>query len=203
MNASVQCLRQNANGPWGTAPGASRITAARHTLCVYVRQASRSKMTKTCIIHPLVAADQPDLWEMLYQALYIPLGQQPPSRALVQHPDLARYVAHWGRPGDRGFVARQSTSVPTAIGAIWLRLLIGAEKGFGYVDETTPELGIALLPRYRGQGVGSALLARLVEEVDTPMSLSVAAENPAVRLYRRFGFVTMAERDGSLIMKRG
>jgi ribosomal protein S18 acetylase RimI-like enzyme len=34
------------------------------------------------------------------------------------------------------------------------------------------------------------------------ISLSVAADNPAVRLYQRFGCVIVRENDGTLILKR-
>ena len=91
------------------------------------------------------------------------------------------------------------------IGAIWLRLLNGEEKGFGYVDEKTPELGMAVLPTYRNQGIGTRLLSRLIESAANSyeyISLSVSAGNPALRLYQRLGFDVVGEDGGSLTMKR-
>ncbi len=38
-----------------------------------------------------------------------------------------------------------------------------AEPGFGYVDERTPELAIAVVPSKRGRGIGDALLRWLLE----------------------------------------
>jgi ribosomal protein S18 acetylase RimI-like enzyme len=35
-----------------------------------------------------------------------------------------------------------------------------------------------------------------------PIALSVAADNPAVRLYQRFGLAIVRESDGTLILKR-
>ena len=65
-----------------------------------------------------------------------------------------------------------------------------------YVDRTTPELRlleISLLPERRGQGLGAALLGLLQAEVRAGraacVSLQVAHENPAGRLYERLGFV--------------
>jgi ribosomal protein S18 acetylase RimI-like enzyme len=154
-----------------------------------------------CTIRSLTPADQPFLWEMLYQALYVAADQPPPSREVIDQPDLARYVQDWGKTGDRGFVAIDpATGQP--IGAVWLRFLNGESQGYGYVDDATPELGIAVLPEYRGQGVGTALLNALVAAPPGPMSLSVAADNPAVRLYQRFGFTIVRESGGSLILKR-
>lgn len=86
-----------------------------------------------------------------------------------------------------------------------LRLLAGEEKGFGYIDDFTPELGMAILPEYRGQGIGTTLLTRLVETAAASyeqISLSVARENPALRLYKRLGFEVVAEVGTSLTMRK-
>jgi ribosomal protein S18 acetylase RimI-like enzyme len=152
-------------------------------------------------IRSLTPTDQPFLWEMLYQALYVAADQTPPPREMIYQPDLARYVQDWGKAGDRGFVAIDDNT-GQSIGAVWLRLLIGENKGYGYVDDRTPELGIALLPEYRGQSIGTALLNALVAAEPGAISLSVAADNPAVRLYQRFGFAIVQEIGGSLILKR-
>ncbi len=96
--------------------------------------------------------DEPFLWEMLYQALYIPKGQSAPPRDVVSLPE-ACYVRGWGREGDCGLASDAITKQP--IGAVWLRLLVGNRKGYGYVDDGTPELSIAVYPEYRGQGVGT------------------------------------------------
>jgi ribosomal protein S18 acetylase RimI-like enzyme len=59
-------------------------------------------------------------------------------------------------------------------------------------------ISIAVVPERRGQGIGSALLRRVVEEALgarlRSVSLDVAAHNErAIRLYEREGFVTIAE----------
>jgi ribosomal protein S18 acetylase RimI-like enzyme len=152
-------------------------------------------------IRSLTPADQSFLWEMLYQALYVSADQTPPPREMIFQPDLARYVQDWGRSGDRGFVAIDPTT-GNPIGAVWLRFLIGDNKGYGYVNEATPELGIAVLPAYRGQGIGTALLNALMASKPGAISLSVAVDNPAVRLYQRFGLTIVQESHGTLILSR-
>ena len=154
-------------------------------------------------IRPLVPADQPFLWEMLYQSLYVPTGGTPFDRSILDQPDIAKYVSDWGRTNDGGFVAVDQDDRP--LGAIWLRLLIGAESGFGYVDERTPEMGMAVMPAFRGQGIGTRLLARLIAMatgVHEQISLSVAVENPAVRLYERFGFEVVDRSGATITMRR-
>jgi ribosomal protein S18 acetylase RimI-like enzyme len=154
-------------------------------------------------IRPLIRADQQFLWEMLYQSLYVPKGAQPFQRSILDQPDIAKYVRDWGRKTDCGFVAVDQAGLP--VGAVWLRLLIGSEKGFGYVDERTPEIGMAVLPAYRGQGIGTSLLARLIEFAAgnyEQICLSVAAENPALRLYERFAFEVVARSGCTITMRR-
>lgn len=152
-------------------------------------------------IRPLTSDDEPFLWEMLYQAIHVPDGHSPPPRDVLQRPELSRYVQEWGRRGDCGFLA----SVGQPVGAVWLRLLVGTNKGYGYVAEDTPELSMAVLPGFRGRGIGTELLAKLLASRwgSTAISLSVSAENPARRLYARFGFEVVNESAGSLIMVRG
>lgn len=155
-------------------------------------------------IRPLTIADEPFLWEMLYQALFVPPGCLPFSREVVQEPEISRYVDGWGTDGDLGVIAICArTQAP--IGAAWVRLLAGDESGYGWVDDETPELTIAVLPGSRGKGVGSQLLAQLMELARAryrAISLSVAAENPARRLYERLGFLTVAWGEYVLTMKK-
>lgn len=154
-------------------------------------------------IRPLLPSDQLLLWEMLYESLYVPEGGVPFERNVVYQAGIARYVKDWGRENDSGFVAADENN--QAVGAIWLRLLKGEEKGYGFVDERTPELGMAVLPAYRNKGIGTRLLSRLIESTANSyeyISLSVAAGNPARRLYQRQGFEIVREENGSLTMKR-
>ena len=155
------------------------------------------------IIRSLVPEDEPFLWEMLYQALYVSEGQSAWPRAIIHRPELACYVQGWGRESDCGFLASDAvTGQP--LGAVWIRLLVGEYKGYGYVDDHTPELDIAVLPEYRGQGIGTQLLKHLFASAcgQSSISLSVSAGNPAVKLYSRFGFTVVSRTDESLLMKR-
>jgi ribosomal protein S18 acetylase RimI-like enzyme len=132
----------------------------------------------------------------------VPEGSTPFTRNVIDRPELAKYVSAWGRDGDMGFVAVDADS-GEPIGAAWLRLLKGDERGYGYVDDETPELGMAVLPEYRERGVGSDLLGRLLksaEAVYRSVCLSVSADNPAVRLYERAGFRRAGECGTSLTM---
>jgi ribosomal protein S18 acetylase RimI-like enzyme len=134
-------------------------------------------------IRPLTIEDERALWEMLAHA-----AQESTMDALMNNPTLARYVEGWGRAHDMGSIAIE-TSRP--IGAAWLRRWTGRDRGFGYIDDAIPELAIAVLPAYRGQGVGTRLLSHLLETArftHPSISLAVRATNRAARLYERLGF---------------
>ena len=110
-----------------------------------------------------------------------------------------RYVRNWGRTGDAGVIAMDG---PHAYGAAWYRLFTVDEPGFGFVDEKTPELTIAVVPSRRGKGAGremlQALLDRARESGYRAVSLSTDAQQ--VEWYEGFGFETVAESPHAVTM---
>jgi ribosomal protein S18 acetylase RimI-like enzyme len=115
---------------------------------------------------------------------------------------VALYVKAWGRPGDAAMIAIDG-GFP--VGAAWYRLFARDRPGYGFVDEHTPELAIAVVPNARGKGVGAKLLGALVararEEGYDRISLSVDRHNKgAIGLYERYGFQRVAEGDDSVTM---
>ncbi len=145
-------------------------------------------------VRPLTQETAFYLWEMLYYAIHVPEGAEPPPRNIVHSPDLAHYAANWGQPGDLGYLAADVQGQP--LGAAWLRLLTGADRGFGYVDDATPEVSVAVVPGCRSLGIGTRLLTVLLDAAAArydAVSLSVQADNPALRLYQRLGFVVVED----------
>jgi len=76
----------------------------------------------------------------------------------------------------------------------------GSRAGRLYVNRGEREIRImdlALLPEWRGKGIGTTLLRKLQNEAASrSVSLSIHVEkfNPALRLYERLGFVAVEER---------
>ena len=112
-------------------------------------------------IRPATPADEPFLWDMLYLAANLADTGIPPT-ALRTDPALARYVEDWGRPHDEGVVALDPRT-NERIGAAWMRLLTGDNRGAGYVDDTTPEVALAVLPAHRRRGIAGSLLLALID----------------------------------------
>jgi GNAT superfamily N-acetyltransferase len=150
---------------------------------------------------PLRMGDQAVLEEMLYLSLWRPAPLPPFPWEIVKRPELHRYVGSWGGcQGDEGFLALSDPFTP--LGAIWVRL-IPPPGGYGFWNSTTPELAMAVVPEARSRGIGTRLLAAIIAAAQgryPALSLSVAPENPALRLYRRFGFVEKMIRGDSMIM---
>ena len=109
----------------------------------------------------------------------------------------------WGRRGDTAVIALDK-GFP--VGAAWYRLFDRERPGYGFVDERTPELAIAVVPNARGKGVGSALLDALLGQARADgyptISLSVDRANAgAIELYERYGFERVGEDDDSVNMR--
>ena len=114
---------------------------------------------------------------------------------------VALYVKAWGRPGDAAMIAIDS-GFP--VGAAWYRLFTEDEPGYGFVDEETPELSIAVVPSKRARGYGGRMLGALMDRARDDgfarLSLSVEPDNPSIALYEKFGFRKVGERNGTTTM---
>ncbi|MDV2990808.1 MAG: hypothetical protein N4J56_000462 [Chroococcidiopsis sp. SAG 2025] len=145
-------------------------------------------------VRPLTPNDEHIVWQMLMYAAH-----ELSIEVVQKQPLLSRYAIDWGRLGDMGSVALVSER---SIGATWLRLWLSADKGFGYIDDSLPELAMAVIPEYRGKGVGTKLLLQVLElaqSVYPAVSLNVRANNPAIALYQRVGFIKV---EGSEVANR-
>ncbi len=150
-------------------------------------------------LRPASGEDHAFLEEMLHTAIYVPDGEEPPPRSIVSDPDLRRYVEDFGhREGDAGLIAMDQ-GVP--IGAVWVRRFPPNRPGYGFVDEATPELSIAVKETERDRGVGTTLLESMLASVPR-VSLSVDRRNRAIRLYRRLGFEPFSDDGGTVTMLR-
>jgi ribosomal protein S18 acetylase RimI-like enzyme len=148
------------------------------------------------VIRPLTAADEPVLWEMLYQALR---KSDDTPREIVRRREYARHVEGWGRAGDTGFVALDAEHNDELLGAAWFRLAPNESEA-----QVAPELAFAVKSGHRKRGIGAAILTQLVKANPqyNAVSMNASANNPAVRLYERFGFKIMQQGEGTVTLRR-
>lgn len=130
---------------------------------------------------------------MLYEAVCWRLGESwPPRDEILSQGRLPRYVEDWGQPHDTAAIAVDSAE-GRGIGAAWYRLFPENASGYGFVDASTPEVAIGVVPGWQGRSVVGALLDTLLGAAKfrgfAALSLSVEPDNPAARLYERKGFV--------------
>lgn len=150
--------------------------------------------------------DIPFLWEMLFQSIHVGEEDTPPSKDILKAPEIEKYMKNWGRDSDHALIAVDEQD--NSIGAVWIRKFTSDTAGYGFVDEQTPELGMALLPESRRKGIGKQLLIEMADLARSlklkALSLSVDPRNiPALRLYERNGYFKIAEdAGGSFTMKK-
>lgn len=140
------------------------------------------------VIRDLRKSERPLLEEFLYQAIWVPEGfEGEVPRSVVRDDPKCRaaYLGFGSLPDDRALVAEVDGKV---VGACWVRI---ADE-YGHIDDVTPSFSISLYPEYRGRGIGTALMRRMLADLEAAgyarCSLSVQKENPALHLYERLGF---------------
>ncbi|MCG8373188.1 MAG: GNAT family N-acetyltransferase [Balneolales bacterium] len=144
------------------------------------------------------------LADMLYEAIFIPEGHDPLPKEIIKDKSLSNYIDNWGK--DKFDIALVVEVDNQLVGAIWGRLFLDENKGFGYVDDNTPEISMAVKYEYRNQGIGTKLFKKIAAEYQKLgvhyLSLSVDKANNASNLYKRLGFEITEETETSWTMKK-
>ena len=97
--------------------------------------------------------------DFLYEAIFIPNGTQPPERSIINLPELQVYVADFGKEKDDiCFFAEVEGKV---VGAVWVRVM----NDYGHIEDGVPSFAISLYKEYRGYGIGTALMRRMLCEL--------------------------------------
>lgn len=143
------------------------------------------------------------LKKMLYESIFIEKEKKPPMEVLLNADELKKYHQHWGRNGDKAFIAIDHHRTP--VGAAWFRLYTNEEKSYGFMDDQTPELGIAIEETVRNKGLGTQLMKAIIEEAKKDefktLSLSVDKKNEhAYQLYLKQGFEVVRSDETSYTM---
>lgn len=153
------------------------------------------------IIREIKEAELNVLENMLYEAIFQPEGQEPLPRDIIEKPEISVYIDDFGKQGDYCLVADLDGKI---IGAVWVRILAGEMKGYGNIDDKTPEFAVSLYKEYRNRGIGTALMKKMIEHLKesgyAQASLSVDKANYAVRMYKSLGFEIISENREDYLM---
>ena len=138
------------------------------------------------------------LEDFLYEAIFKKDETVVVPRDIIYKPELQVYIEEFGqRKDDYCFVAECEGKV---VGAVWVRNI----KGYGCIDDVTPEFAISLYSEYRGFGIGTALMERMLlhlkETGYQKTSLAVQKANYALRMYLKVGFEIIDENEEEYIM---
>ena len=138
------------------------------------------------------------LKDFLYEAIFIPEGVEPPDRSIIEQSELSLYYDDFGSGNaDNCIVAEDNGKV---IGAVWTRIM----NDYGHVDNDTPSFAISLYKEYRGEGIGTELMRKMIsllkEQGYKKASLAVQKANYAVKMYKKVGFKIIDENSEEYIM---
>ncbi len=136
--------------------------------------------------------------DFLYEAIFVPQGAESPPRSIINNDELQVYVKDFGKhPDDRCLVAEINGKI---VGAVWVRIM----NDYGHVDDETPSFAISLYKEYRGRGIGTELMVKMLdilrEDGYERASLAVQKANYAVKMYKKIGFEAVGENDEEYIM---
>ena len=150
------------------------------------------------VIREIRPEEIPVLEDFLYEAIFIPEGFPVPPRSIIKNQDMRVYVQDFGKKSDdRCLVAEVDGKV---VGAVWTRIM----DDYGHIDNQTPSLAISLYREYRNQGIGTQLMLCMRERLKADgykaVSLSVQKANYALQMYRKLGFIPIADHGDELLM---
>ena len=138
--------------------------------------------------------------DFLYEAIFIPEGVELPPREIINQPELQVYVDGFGeKEDDICYVAEVENKI---VGAVWVRVM----DDYGHIEEGVPSFAISLYKEYRGNGIGTALMKKMLIELKergySKASLAVQKANYAVKMYKNVGFEIVDENEEEYIMVR-
>ena len=152
------------------------------------------------IIREMTETEYPLLNDFLYEAIFIPEGVEAPPKSIINLPELQVYVSGFGtQKDDKALVAEIGGTV---VGAVWVRIM----NDYGHNDDRTPSFAISVYKEYRGMGIGTAMMRKMLGILKDcgyeSVSLAVQKANYAVRMYEKVGFEIVGENEEEFIMVR-
>jgi len=153
------------------------------------------------IIREISPSEYSLLENFLYEAIFQRNENNLAPRSIIEQPELKVFIEDFGKPDDYCLVAECDGKIA---GAVWTRILCGEVKGFGNIDNETPEFAISLYKEYRNKGIGTALMKAMLILLKSKgykkTSLAVQKDNYAVKMYSKVGFNIVDEFEEEYLM---
>ncbi len=140
---------------------------------------------------------------MMLRSWLAPLGlhiepAQPRDADAVAQLHAQSFYRGWPRQDIEAYLL--DTDTPTLVACDARRRVAGFAM-LRLLGDDAVLMNIAVSPKYRGKGVGAALMRACFEDLrmtaSRRMILEVATDNPAaIRLYAKLGFTKLGERQG-------
>lgn len=142
------------------------------------------------------------LEDLLYEAIYQPDENNLITRNVLKIPEVNAYISNFGKKGDDYCLVAECDG--KIAGAVWVRIISDPVKGYGNVDNRTPEFVISLFKEYRDKGIGTLLMAAMIDHLTKSgykqASLNVKKGNYATKLYKKSGFKIIDENEEDYLM---
>lgn len=109
------------------------------------------------------------------------------------HPEDSNNLSIYGdfygfTPKDLGLYALVDNEIA---GAIWTRRLNSEHKAKGFIDEETPVLSLAVIPKFRNKKIGQFMMEQFLQEAGAlyeQISVSVGTDSQVINFYKKFAY---------------
>ena len=153
-------------------------------------------------IRPLFESEISLLETFLYECIFIPDGVEPLPFEIIKKDEIWVYIKDFGKQKDDFCLVAEIAD--NVVGAVWVRILAGAIKGFGNIDNKTPEFAISVLKKFRNQGIGTKMMLKMIDYMKNKgykqLSLAVQKANYATKMYQKLGFEIVKDIEPEYLM---
>ena len=138
------------------------------------------------------------LEDFLYEAIFQRDEINLAPKSIIMKPEIRIYIDDFGSKKDDYCLCAEVDE--KIVGAVWVRII----NAYGSVDETTPEFAISLYRDFRGYGIGTEMMKKMLIYLKqagySKTSLAVQKDNYAYKMYLNVGFQIIDENVEEYIM---
>lgn len=150
------------------------------------------------IIREMKSSEYLLLEDFLYEAIFQRDETNLFPRSIIEKPEIQIYIDNFGSAKDDYCMCTEIDG--KIVGAAWVRNI----KGYGSIDENTPEFAISIYKEYRGCGIGTEMMKKMLTYLKhagySKTSLAVQKDNYALKMYLKIGFEIFDENEEEYIM---